>query len=174
MLTLSLYLDFEPGERTLCGFDDTTSASNGNASSDTSSSVTAPDSSGSATTPDSGNSTEATLLMTFRGCPEGFDPAIGDFWAECTIPLDAPDAAFLYWGGDGQGGMNIWELDREYNGEYVHNAKSATMNLRITGLAPVVRDDYQVFGADGADGDAYTVNLVDGETREVYVFYWFT
>lgn len=112
--------------------------------------------------------------MTFRGCPEGFDPAIGDFWAECTIPLDAPDAAFLYWGGDGQGGMNIWELDREYNGEYVHNAKSATMNLRITGLAPVVRDDYQVFGADGADGDAYTVNLVDGETREVYVFYWFT
>ena len=128
---------------------------------------------GSTITPGSGGSAEATLLMTFRGCPEGFDPAIGDFFSECTEPLDAPDASFISWGGDGQGGMSIWELNRGYNGEYVHNAKSATMNLRLTGLAPVVRDDYQVIGADGADGNGYTVNLADGETREVYVFYWF-
>ncbi len=117
---------------------------------------------------------EATLLMTFRGCPEGFDPATGDFFSDCTKPLDAPDAAFISWGGDGQGGMYITELDRQYDGAYVHNAKSATMNLRISGLAPVVRDDYEVFGVDGSDGNGYFVNLVDGESREVFVFYWFT
>jgi hypothetical protein len=61
----------------------------------------------------------ATLLMTFRGCPEGFDPAIADFDANCTIPLDAPDASLIYWGGDGEGGMNIAWLDRQNDGTHI-------------------------------------------------------
>jgi hypothetical protein len=125
---------------------------------------------GSSGTSDSG---EATLLMTFRGCPEGFDPATGDFFTDCTIPLDAPDASFLYWGGDGQGGVNIAFLDRQYNGAYVFTAGPGTMNLELSGLAPVLRDAYQVVGVDGVNGDTFTVDLVDGETREVFVFYYY-
>jgi lysophospholipase L1-like esterase len=140
---------------------------------DSSGAAITPSSSGAAITPDSGGSGEATLLMTFRGCPEGFDPNAGDFWAECTIPLDAPDASIIVWGGDGQGGMSITGLDRQYNGEYVYDAGPNTMSVQLSGLAPVVRDGYQVVGADGVSGDAYTVNLVVGETSEVYVFYWF-
>jgi hypothetical protein len=116
---------------------------------------------------------EATLLMTFRGCPEGFDPATDDFFATCTIPLDAPDNAFLYHGGDGQGGMNIAWLDRQDNGAYIFNAVPLTMNLELYGLAPVVRDSYQVMGADSGDGSTFTVNLVDGEIREIFVFYYY-
>jgi hypothetical protein len=69
--------------------------------------------------------------------------------------------------------MSITGLDRQYNGEYVYDAGPGTMSVELSGLAPVVRNAYQVIGADGASGDAYTVNLTDGETREVYVFYWF-
>lgn len=111
--------------------------------------------------------------MTFRACPEGFDPNSGNYFADCTIPLDAPDKSFLYHGGDGQGGMNIMWLDRQYNGEYVFNAGPYTMNLELMGLAPVVRDAYYVVGADAVDGGTYTVYLSDGEVREVYVFYYF-
>lgn len=118
-------------------------------------------------------STGATLTITTRGCPEGFDPNTGDFWMECTIPLDAPDTAILVWGGDGQGGMNIAWMDRQYNGAYIYHADQYTMNLQISGLAPSVRDSYQVFGFDGVNGEYYTINLTDGETREVWVFYWF-
>jgi hypothetical protein len=48
------------------------------------------------------------------------------------------------------------------------------MSVELSGLAPVVRNAYQVFGADNASGDTYTINLVDRETREVFVFYWFS
>lgn len=115
----------------------------------------------------------ATLIITMRGCPEGFDPNTGDFWMECTIPLDAPDNAILIWGGDGQGGMNIAWMDRQYNGAYIYEAGPHTMNLQMTGLAPVVRDGYQVFGFDGVSGEHFNINLTNGETREVFVFYWF-
>lgn len=115
----------------------------------------------------------ATLLMTFRACPEGFTPATGDYFADCTIPLDAPDASFLYHGGDGQGGQNIAWMDRQYNGAYIFNAGPQTMSLQLSGLAPVVRNAYQVIGADSGNGSTFTVNLVDGETREVFIFYYF-
>jgi hypothetical protein len=117
--------------------------------------------------------TEATVLMTFRGCPEGFDPTTGDFFADCTVPLDAPDASFISWGGDGQGGMGITELERRYDGTYVYTAGSDTMSLQLSGLAPVVRNAYQVIGADGGSGDTYTVSLTNGETREIFVFYYY-
>jgi hypothetical protein len=128
---------------------------------------------GSSSPPGSNASAGATLLMTFRGCPEGFDPNIDDPYANCTIPLDAPDASLIIWGGDGQGGMNITGLDRQYDGAYIYNAGPPTMNVHLGRLAPVVRDDYQVIGADSVDGDSYTINLSDGETREVFIFYYF-
>ncbi|MCO5219969.1 MAG: prealbumin-like fold domain-containing protein [Thermomicrobiales bacterium] len=119
------------------------------------------------------SSESATLLMTFRGCPEGFDPYAHDFFANCTIPLDAPDASFLFWGAEGQGGMNIALFDRQYDGAYIYNAFPLTMNVELSGLAPVLRDAYTVIGADGEYAGNYTVNLVDGEIREVFIFYYY-
>ncbi|MGB3305859.1 MAG: prealbumin-like fold domain-containing protein [Thermomicrobiales bacterium] len=121
----------------------------------------------------SDSSAKATLQMTFRGCPEWFNPSTDDFFANCTIPLDAPDASIIVWGGDGQGGMSITALDRQHDGAYIYNAGPSTMHLQLSKMAPVVRDGYEVVGADGVNGDTYTVNLVDGETREVFVFYYF-
>ena len=115
----------------------------------------------------------ATVRITMRGCPEGFVPGTGDYFAECTIPLDAPDAAVILWGGDGQGGMEIMYLDREFDGAYVYQAGPNTMNLQLSGLAPTVRDDFEIFGTDGGDGSAFTINLANGEVREVYVFYYY-
>ena len=115
----------------------------------------------------------ATLQMTFRACPEGFDSNTGDFFAECTIPLDAPDASIIVWGGDGQGGMNITGLDRQSSGAYTYNAGPMTMNILLSGMAPVVRDAFHVVGVDGVNGDTYTVNLVNGETREIFIFYYY-
>jgi murein DD-endopeptidase MepM/ murein hydrolase activator NlpD len=120
------------------------------------------------------DSGEATMLMTFRGCPEGFDPNTGNFAADCTIPLDAPDASTIVWGGDGQGGMEITGLDRQNNGAYIYNAGPETMNLVLSGMAPVVRDAYEVVGADSVNGDAYTFNLANGETREVFIYYYYS
>ncbi len=130
-------------------------------------------STGSGGTSGSGGTGEATVLMTFRGCPEGFDANVGDFFAACTIALDAPDAAIVVWGGDGQGGMNITGLDRQYNGEYVFAAGPGTMSLQLSGLAPVLRDGYTVVGSDSVNGETFTVALVDGETREIFVFYYY-
>jgi hypothetical protein len=113
----------------------------------------------------------ATMTILMRGCPEGFDPAADDFFDDCTTPLDAPEDATIVWGGDGQGGTEIALLDRESNGAYVYNAGTFTMNVDISGLAPVVRNAYQVFGYDAVQGETFTFNLQDGETREVFVFY---
>ncbi|HWV25531.1 MAG TPA: SpaA isopeptide-forming pilin-related protein, partial [Thermomicrobiales bacterium] len=41
-------------------------------------------STGSSNTSDSNSSAGATLLMTFRGCPEWFDHNTGDFFADCA------------------------------------------------------------------------------------------
>jgi len=116
--------------------------------------------------------TSATMTILMRGCPDGFDPGSDDFFDDCTTPLDAPDAATIYWGGDGQGGMEITALDRQSNGAYVYEAGTHTMNVELSGLAPVVRNAYQVFGFDDVNGETYTFNLADGETREVAVFYY--
>ena len=115
----------------------------------------------------------ATLLITMRGCPEGFNPNTDDFFANCTIPLDAPDASFLYHGGDGQGGMNIMWMDRQYDGAYIFNAGPNTMNVQLSGLAPTERDAYTVIGHNGESGGGYNINLVNGETRQVHVFYYY-
>ena len=119
------------------------------------------------------DATESTLRITLRGCAEGFNPNTDDYFNDCTIPLDAPDAAVILWGGDGQGGMEIALLDRANNGAYLYTAGPNTMNLDVTGLDPSVRDAYQVFGFNGVSGDVYTFNLSPGEVREVFVFYYF-
>ena len=120
----------------------------------------------------SSGAVEYTILMTFRGCPEGFDPATGDFYAECTIPLDAPDAAVIVWGGDGQGGMSITQLGRQDDGTYVYTSSQAS-GVTLSGLAPVLRDAYQVFGSDGGDGSTYTVHPAPGEVRQVTIYYYY-
>lgn len=116
---------------------------------------------------------DSTLLMTFRGCPTSFNAATDDFFTDCTIPLDAPDASIIVWGGDGQGGMEITALDRQYNGAYVYTAGSVISRVQLSGLAPVVRDSYQVMGFDSVNGDTYTINLTTGETRNVFIFYFY-
>lgn len=118
----------------------------------------------------------ATLLMTFRACPERFNPSTGDYLAECTIPLDAPDASFIYWGvklESDPGGMYLNELDRQYNGAYVFHANSGKMDITLSYLSPVVRDAYRVIGSDLDFGDDHIFYLVDGETREVFIFYYY-
>lgn len=120
----------------------------------------------------SSGAVEYTILMTFRGCPEGFDPATGDFYAECTIPLDAPDAAVIVWGGDGQGGMSITQLGRQDDGTYVYTSSQAS-GVTLSGLAPVLRDAYQVFDSDGGDGSTYTVHPAPGEVRQVTIYYYY-
>jgi hypothetical protein len=117
------------------------------------------------------NQTESTLVMTFRGCPAGFNAAADDFFTDCTIPLDAPDASVILWGGDGQGGMEITALNRQDNGAYVYTAANIA-NVKLGGLAPVVRDAYQVIGFDSTNGETYTINFAGGEVREIWVFYY--
>ena len=69
-ITLNLYMDFEPGERTLCGFDDTTSASDGSASSTTP---------GSATTVHSGGSSGTGSLTVYFFSPrDNMRQTVGD------------------------------------------------------------------------------------------------
>ncbi len=49
----------------------------------------------------------ATVLITFRGCPESFVPDVDDPYTACTTPLDAPDASLVGEWGDGQSLVSI-------------------------------------------------------------------
>ncbi len=69
--------------------------------------------------------------------------------------------------------MNITGLDRQHNGAYLFDAIPGRMDVTLSYLSPVVRDAYQVIGADGVLGNDYLFYLVYGETREVFVFYYF-
>ena len=60
----------------------------------------------------------ATLHITLRGCAEGIDPHMVNPATACTIPLDAPDEAGAIWGGDGQGGMPMTDVERLNDGTY--------------------------------------------------------
>jgi len=114
-----------------------------------------------------------TLRLTFRGCPAGFDAGSDDFFGECAIPLDAPDASIITWGGDGQGGMEITALDRAWDGTYVYTAGPDATSLQLQHLDPMVRTAFQVIGFDTVRGDVYTFDLEPGETREVFIFYYY-
>jgi hypothetical protein len=118
--------------------------------------------------------TEATVLMTFRGCPEGFVPDVDDPYAVCTIPLDAPDASLVGEWGVGQSLVPITGLERQYDGSYIFHAGSdGGYYLELTGMEPVLRDDFLVYGVDDQDGSSYITLLDNGETREIVVFYYY-
>jgi hypothetical protein len=115
-----------------------------------------------------------TVVMTFRGCPEGFVPGSDDPFSSCTIPLDAPDAALVGEAGLWQSFVSIAALERQYGGQYVFRASaSGGFTLELTGLEPVLRDDFLIYGVDGQNGSSYTTLLVAGETREIFVFYYY-
>ena len=136
-----------------------------------------------AATPPTGATTEtgepgvgsASLDITLRGCPEGVDPtAIGDAVTVCTIPLDAPDAAKVIWGGDGQGGMDVILAPRIEDGTYQIATVPANQTITFTGFEPSVRDAYTITGTDGVTPEGlYFVELVPGEVAHIYVFYYF-
>jgi|GEM_PF-6676075 len=115
---------------------------------------------------------EFTVLMTFRGCPEGFVPNVDDPFTVCTIPLDAPDASLV--GEWGESLIPITSLERQYNGEYIYYASSGYgYYLVLTGLEPVLRDGFLIYGVDDQDGSSYITLLNDGETREIFIFYYY-
>ena len=118
--------------------------------------------------------TDATVLMTFRGCPEWFVPNVDDPYSACTEPLDAPDASLVGEWGVGQSLVPITGLQREYDGSYVFHASSENgYYLELTGLEPVLRDDFLVYGADDQDGSSYITPLDNGETHQIFVFYYY-
>lgn len=112
----------------------------------------------------------AVLRLVMRGCPEGFNPSSGNFDASCTIPLDAPDASVI---SSDYGTAPITSLPREWDGGYVYYADPGAMSVAVSGLAPVLRDGYQVWNYDQVSGDTYTFHLAAGETREARVFYYY-
>ena len=69
--------------------------------------------------------------------------------------------------------MLITQLERQYNGAYVFTASAESKFVWLTGLFPVIRDLYEVKGADYKAGNKYFVDLVDEEIREVFIFYYF-
>lgn len=117
-------------------------------------------------------STIATLKITMRGCPEGFNPNMDDYATNCTIPLDAPDASILL--DLRMTSTTISGLEREYDGTYVYEASSPAATIILDGMAPVVRDSYSVFGHDSIDETGrYWINYSDGGTRHVFVYYYY-
>ena len=112
----------------------------------------------------------AILQIVMRGCPEGFNPNGGNFHVECTIPLDAPDVSVI---GSNQNFVPITSLERRWDGGYVFYANSGALSVHVSGLAPVLRDGYQVWNYDRQEGDTYSFDLVAGETREAHVFYYY-
>jgi len=68
----------------------------------------------------------------------------------------------------------ITSLDRQYDGAYIFNANSDHgYYLELTGLEPVLRDDFLIYGVDDQDGSSYITLLDNGDTREVHVFYYY-
>jgi len=65
-------------------------------------------------------------------------------------------------------------LDRLYDGTYVYTGGRTPMTVVLSGMAPVVRNAYTIFGFDGNLGDGrFSVALSPGQTREVFVFYYY-
>jgi hypothetical protein len=128
-------------------------------------------SAGSAGSP--GTAGEATLLMTFRACPEGFVPDVDDPFVDCTIPLDAPDASVVGIWGEDSSLVPITSLERQYNGEYIYYLDSSSGYLELRSLDPVLRDDFLIYGVDDQDGSSYITLLDNGETHEIFIFYYY-
>jgi hypothetical protein len=121
-----------------------------------------------------GGAVEATVYMTFRGCPEGFVPNTVDPYTACTIPLDAPDASRVGEWGDGSSLIPITGLQREYDGAYILPVTSQSgYSLHLTGLEPVLRDGFLIYGVDEQEGASYISMLANGESRKISIFYYY-
>lgn len=116
-----------------------------------------------------------TLRLTLRGCPDGVDPTtITESLArrECDTPLDAPDDAFIYYGGDGQGGEEVRYLDRAYDGTYKARVPANT-TVNLIGFEPTVRDSYAMTNVRDRDDDGnFDVRVQRNRTLTVRVYYY--
>jgi hypothetical protein len=116
-----------------------------------------------------------TINVTLRGCPDGVDPtASADPYAECTVPLDAPQFAGVQWEGEGQGGIPLSDASRLNDGTYSVEYAATNVPLSLGGFEPTVRDSYVMFGVDGVGGDGipFLNSVAPGETVHIYVFYY--
>lgn len=113
----------------------------------------------------------ATLDLTLRGCPDGIDPReVADPVAECTIPLDAPDAAYAAWD---PAYLNIaQDAERLYDGTYRISGIDGPALIELGGFEPSVRNSFVIFGADDYAGPLAYVDLDNGESVHLYVFYF--
>jgi hypothetical protein len=116
-----------------------------------------------------------TINVTLRGCPDGVNPTTSaDPYAECTIPLDAPEFAGVQWEGEGQGGIPLSDVSRLYDGTYHVEFVATNVPLTLGGFEPTVRDSYVMFGIDGVDGNGipFLNSVAPGETVQIHVFYY--
>ncbi len=124
---------------------------------------------------DTPGATYGTIDFTLRGCPDGIDPTTSaDPYAECTVPLDAPEFAGVIWGGDGQGGIPLSDASRLNDGTYHVEYVATNVPLSLGGFEPTVRDSYVMFGVDGVDGNGvpFLNGVAPGETIHIHVFYY--
>ena len=116
-----------------------------------------------------------TLRMTLRGCPDGVDPTTigaGAAKRQCDVPLDAPDDAFISYGGDGQGGEEVRFLDRGWDGTYEATVP-ANQIINLIGFEPEVRDSYAMTPVQDRDRDGnFDVRIRAGRTLTVRVYYY--
>ncbi len=68
----------------------------------------------------------------------------------------------------------ITGLERKYDGSYIFHASSDVgYYLELTGLEPVLRDYFLIYGVDDQDSSSYITLLDNGETHEIFVFYYY-
>lgn len=114
----------------------------------------------------------ATLNVTFKGCPPGGDwsgPPAG-----CVETVEAPESAMVTAAPDWV--QPVRDAQRNADGSYtISYVSSGTSGTETLGLVNFFPQDYNYFTFDGVDTLTRWyggVNLTQGETREVTVYYW--
>lgn len=114
----------------------------------------------------------ATLNVTFKGCPPGGDwsgPPAG-----CVETVEAPESAMVTAALDWV--QPVRDAQRNADGSYtISYVSSGTSGTETLGLVNFFPQDYNYFTFDGVDTLTRWyggVNLTQGETREVTVYYW--
>lgn len=116
--------------------------------------------------------TETSLGLTFRGCPEGVDPTqIADPAAECTTPLDAPEASIYSTGGDEF--LPIAELPRADDGTYLIAGLPAFTVVNFGQLHGINHDSHWVTEPAAVSGPvSYRVHLDRGLQANATIYYY--
>ncbi|HEV2073765.1 MAG TPA: hypothetical protein VGR29_09010 [Thermomicrobiales bacterium] len=114
----------------------------------------------------------ATLNITFKGCPPGGDTSGPP--AGCVETVDAPESAMVTAAPDWV--QPVREAQRNADGSYtIPYVSSGAPGAESLGLVNFFPQDFNYYTFDGVDiltrwyGG---VDLVQGETREVTVYYW--